>query len=119
MIDPERLAAWMAAYVTAWGSNDTGHIAALFAEDATYRTEPHAKPWRGRDTIVRRWLDRRDEPGETTFRWELVALDGDLAVVQGETTYPDRVYDNLWLVRLDEHGACTEFTEWWMQRPEE
>ena len=119
VIDPERLAAWMEAYVTAWGSNDSGHVTALFAEDAAYRTEPHATPWRGRDTIVRRWLDRRDEPGETTFRWELVALDGDLAVVQGETTYPDRVYDNLWLVRLDEHGACTEFTEWWMQRPEE
>jgi uncharacterized protein (TIGR02246 family) len=117
VIDAERLSAWMDAYLTAWGSNDPGDIATLFAEDATYRTEPHAEPWRGRDAIVRRWLDRKDRPGGYTFRWELVATDGDLAVVQGETTYPGRVYDNLWLVRLDEHGACTAFTEWWMERP--
>jgi hypothetical protein len=116
VIDAERLAAWMAGYVTAWRSNDAGDIAALFAENAAYRTEPHAQPWRGRDTIVERWLDRKDD-GEPPFRWELVATDGDLAVVQGETTYPDRVFSNLWLVRLDERGACTEFTEWWMEQP--
>jgi ketosteroid isomerase-like protein len=117
VIDAERLAAWVDGYVAAWSSNDQGDIAALFAEDATYRTEPHADPWRGRAEIVRQWLARRDAPGETTFRWQLVASDGDLAVVQGETTYPDRAYSNLWLVRLDGRGACTEFTEWWMQHP--
>ena len=116
MIDPERLATWIDGYRRAWSSNDTADVATLFTEDATYRTEPHAEPWRGRDAIVREWLARRDRPGETTFRWELVATDGDLAVVQGETTYPDRVYSNLWLVRLDERGACTDFTEWWMER---
>ena len=117
MIDAERVAAWVDGYVKAWNSNDPGDIAALFAERATYLTEPHAPPWRGRDEIVRQWLDRRDAPGETRFQWRLVAADGDLAVVQGETGYPDRTFSNLWLVRLDERGACTEFTEWWMEQP--
>ena len=116
VIDAERLTAWMNGYLAAWASNDAADIATLFAEDATYRPEPHTEPWRGRDAIVRRWLARKDEPGRYRFHWHPVALDGDLAVVQGETTYPDRTYSNLWLIRLDEHGACTEFTEWWMDR---
>jgi hypothetical protein len=116
VIDPERLAAWLDAYQAAWSSNDPADVGALFTERATYRFEPHADPLRGRDAIVAGWLERKDEPGTTTFRWELVATDGDLAVVQGVTTYPDRTFSNLWLIRLDERGACTEFTEWWMQQ---
>jgi ketosteroid isomerase-like protein len=117
MIDPERLAAWIAGYEAAWRSNDESDVAALFTADATYRTEPHADPWRGRAEIVRQWLARRDAPGETRFHWRLLASDGDLAVVQGETSYPDRTFSNLWLVRLDDRGACTEFTERWMEQP--
>jgi hypothetical protein len=39
--------------------------------------------------------------------------------VQGTATYakPAATYSNLWLVRLDDAGRCTEFTEWWMQHP--
>jgi hypothetical protein len=117
MTDLEQIAAWIDGYKTAWRSNDEGDIAALFTADATYRTEPHAEPWRGRDEIVRRWLARRDTPGEADFHWQPVASNGDLSVVQGETAYPDRTYSNLWLFRLDERGACTEFTEWWMEQP--
>jgi uncharacterized protein (TIGR02246 family) len=116
VIDPERLAAWIDGYLAAWNSNDPARIGALFTEDATYRTEPHADPWRGRDAVVRGWLEHKDQPGTTTFHWSLVATDGDLAVVQGETTYPDRTFSNLWLIRLDGVGACTDFTEWWMKQ---
>ena len=40
--------------------------------------------------------------------------------MQGETVYrnPPRTYTNLWVIRLDAEGRCTEFTEWWMQRPD-
>ena len=39
-----------------------------FSPDAGYHTEPYRPPWRGRDELVRRWLGRKDEPGETEFR---------------------------------------------------
>jgi hypothetical protein len=41
-------------------------------------------------------------------------------VVQGETVYHSlhRTYSNLWVIRLDQEGRCTEFTEWWMQHPD-
>jgi hypothetical protein len=37
-------------------------------------------------------------------------------VVQGETIYrqPPQTYSNMWVIRLDDSGRCSEFTEWWM-----
>jgi uncharacterized protein (TIGR02246 family) len=115
-----RLRAWVEGYVRAWNSNDPAEIGALFSEDAAYYTEPYSPPWRGRDEIVRQWLERRDEPGETEFRWQPLTVAPDLAVVQGETLYriPPRTYSNLWVIRLDAGGRCAEFTEWWMRHPD-
>ena len=31
---------------------------------------------------------------------------------------PPHTYSNLWVVRLDAEGRCTEFTEWWMRHPD-
>jgi predicted ATPase len=54
------------------------------------------------------------------FRWHPVAVTQDVAVVQGETVYrtTSRTYSNLWIIRLDTDGRCTEFTEWWMEHPD-
>jgi uncharacterized protein (TIGR02246 family) len=115
-----RLHTWVDAYVRAWNSNDPAAIGALFSQDAAYCTEPYSAPWRGRDEIVRQWLDHKDEPGETEFRRQPVAISPDVAVIQGETVYrtPPRTYSNLWVIRLDPDGRCTEFTEWWMRHPD-
>ena len=115
-----RLRSWIDGYVQAWNSNDPAAVGALFTEDAAYATEPYSRPWQGRDEIVRRWLDRKDEPGETEFRWQPLAVAEEVAVVQGETVYraPPRTYSNLWVIRLDGEGRCSEFTEWWMQHPD-
>jgi uncharacterized protein (TIGR02246 family) len=117
MTDLDAVTGWVEGYVRAWNSNDPEHIAALFAEDAAYYTAPYREPWRGRDAIVTGWLARRDEPGDTTFTWFPVTVSPDLSIVQGITTYPNRVYSNLWLIRLDTVGQCREFTEWWMKQP--
>lgn len=115
-----RLATWMANYVKAWNSNDPDDIAALFTEDAEYYTEPYAAPWQGRETIVREWLENRDEPGETDFSWQPIVVTTELSIIQGRTRYrtPLRTYSNLWIIRLDKRGQCTEFTEWWMEHPD-
>ncbi|GAA2360698.1 nuclear transport factor 2 family protein [Nonomuraea africana] len=111
------LATWMDAYIRAWHTNDPDDIAALFTEDAAYFTEPYAEPWRGRDTIVREWLARKDEDGPAAFEYEPVAVEGRTAAVKGVTTYPDRVFSNLWVIRLDGEGRCAEFIEYWMEHP--
>jgi SnoaL-like domain len=121
----DTLTSWMAAYRTAWESNDPSDIAALFTDDAVYYKEPFTEPVRGRDAIIAMWLEHRDAPGTTTFEWNLLvdpvgAGTGDPFIVQGETVYPTVRYSNLWVIRfaVDESGAAraTEFTEWWMDQ---
>jgi uncharacterized protein (TIGR02246 family) len=109
---------WVQAYERAWASNDPQEIGALFTDDARYYTAPHREPWTGRDTIVRGWLGRKDEPGEYTFRFEVLGIDGDLAFVRGWTTYAKegQDYSNLWVIRLAGDGRASEFIEWWMEQ---
>ena len=108
---------WVDGYVKAWNSNEPDDIKVLFTEDARYFTKPHNEPWVGHDGIVNGWIDAKDEPGETTFTYDVIAIDADLGIVKGVTTYktPPRAYSNLWEVRLTE-GRCSEFVEWWMEQ---
>lgn len=119
-MNENQLGQWVEGYVRAWSSNDPTEIGDLFTPGATYRTEPYAEPWRGRQAIVDGWLAHKDEPGQTTFHWQPVVVSADLGVVEGRTEYrtdPPGAYRNLWVVRLDQHGRCREFTEWWMREP--
>jgi ketosteroid isomerase-like protein len=114
--DRARAADWVGRYLRAWESNDPTDIAALFADDAIYRPTPQSDGWRGRDAIVREWLGRKDDPGGWEFEHEVLAVDGDLAVVRGVTRYkpPSDTYENLWLIRIGEDGRAREFVEYWM-----
>ena len=118
-MDAAAVSDWVDRYVRAWNSNDPAEIGALFTADAVYYTEPFAAGWRGRDTLVREWLGRQDEPGTTTFRYEVLAAQGGGGIVRGWTQYhtPPREFSNLWVIRLTDDGQASEFTEWWMQRP--
>ena len=107
--------AWVQAYRKAWETNEPDDIRSLFTEDAEYYTEPYAEPWRGHESIVATWLENKDEPGETAFTWELVAVEGDTGVIRAVTPYQGRAtYHNLWVIRFAEDGRATRFTEWWM-----
>jgi ketosteroid isomerase-like protein len=110
---------WVRRYVDAWNTNDPAEIGALFTEDARYLTEPYAEPWSGTGEIVTGWLDHKDEPGDTTFEYEVIVATDDIGIVKGHTVYrtSGREYSNLWEVRLDEAGRCREFVEWWMLLP--
>jgi ketosteroid isomerase-like protein len=118
MTSLDAVTAWVRNYRVAWESNDPDDIANLFAEDAAYFTEPYAKPWLGRDTIVAEWIERQDPPGSTTFEWHPLIVTEDLAIIEATTGYPDRAYSNLWVLRLDGSGQARQFTEWWMRHPE-
>jgi len=117
MPSQEQVRQWVEGYRRAWESNDPDDIGRLFSERALYYTKPHNPPWRGRQGIVEGWLQIKDEPGDTEFSWEPLAIAGDLAIVQGQTLYhdPPQRYSNLWVIRLDPTGQATEFTEWWMK----
>jgi hypothetical protein len=92
---------------------DTGK---LFKDDALYLMARHREPWRGRDGIIAGWLDHRDEPAAGPFGMSSSRFAGDLAFVRRWTDYSDGDrFSNLWVIRLDEDGRCSEFMEWWME----
>ncbi|HEX8102164.1 MAG TPA: nuclear transport factor 2 family protein [Solirubrobacteraceae bacterium] len=120
---------WLSRYVEAWRTYDRERIAALFSAGAKYRYHPYDEWIDGRDAIVRAWLGEdesaRDQPDTWQAEYRTIALDGDVAVAVGTTTYSvepggpvDRVYDNCFVLRFDAGGRCSEFTEWYVRRPQ-
>jgi SnoaL-like protein len=126
------VARWLSNYIDAWKSYDRGQIEALFSDDVRYRYHPYDEPVEGRRAVVDSWLGERDQEGaserdeEGTYdaSYEPVAVDGDVAVATGTSTYTkepggpiDKIYDNCFVMRFDGQGRCREFTEWFAKRP--
>jgi ketosteroid isomerase-like protein len=131
-MDKAQVDRWLDAYVKAWKSYDREVIGALFAEDVSYRYHPYDEPVTGRAAVVGAWLGEQEHPGASsvdtpgTFDavYRTVAVDGDVAVATGSSTYltepggaVDEVYDNCFVLRFNEAGRCREFTEWYIRRP--
>lgn len=119
MPSPSALQAWLDAYVEAWKTYDRDAIAELFSADASYAYHPYdEEPLRGREAIVESWLSERDEPGSWEAGYAPLLVDGDRAVATGETRYADgRTFSNLYVMRFDGDGRCSEFVEWFMEQP--
>jgi hypothetical protein len=130
-MDRADVARWLDEYVEAWKTYDRDRIAALFAEDVEYRYHPYDDPIRGREAVVESWLGEhegastRDPEGTYDAAYSPVAVDGDIAVATGSSTYFERpggplekVYDNCYVMRFDGEGRCREFTEWFIERPD-
>ena len=118
-MDRDEVQRWLDDYVAAWKSYDGEAIGALFAEDCEYSYRPHSDTVRGRDAIVRSWLeDDPDMPGTYEASYAPFAVEGDVAVAVGTSSYtdPEAVYDNCYLLRFDAEGRCSEFTEFFMKR---
>ncbi|WP_129336992.1 nuclear transport factor 2 family protein [Cellulomonas endophytica] len=131
-MDRDAAQAWLDRYVAAWLSYDRDGIGALFAPDVLYRYHPHEDPVVGREAVVQDWLGEarpdgstdRDAPGTYEASYAPVAVDGDVVVATGTSSYRDtadgpvvRVYDNCFVMRFDDGGRCREFTEYYVQRP--
>jgi ketosteroid isomerase-like protein len=115
-MDRDHVTSWVAAYEDAWRAPGTEALARIFAADAIYRQGPYDEPAVGLPAIARMWEAERDGPGEA-FRMttEIVAADGDTAVVRAEVRYGDRVtrqWRDLWIIRFGPDGLCASFEEW-------
>ena len=123
---------WLDRYVAAWLSYDADDIASLFTEDVLYRYHPYDDPIVGREAVVASWLGEansdgastRDAPGTYAAQYEPVAVDGEIVVATGTSSYRERldgpivrVYHNCFVLRFDAEGRCQEFTEYYIRRP--
>jgi len=116
--------AWLDRYIDAWRSADGAAIGDLFTADAEYFHGPYRDPIRGRDAIVRDWVDNPDAAGSWEADYRPLAVDGDVAVATGESRYRsdgsatfDKAYSNVFVCRFDADGRCREFREWFIERP--
>jgi ketosteroid isomerase-like protein len=124
--------AWLDRYIAAWLSYDANDVAALFTEDVVYRYHPYDDPIVGRKAVVASWLGEansdgastRDAPGTSAAQYGPVAVDGDVVVATGTSSYRERsdgpivrVYHNCFVMRFDADGRCREFTEYCIRRP--
>jgi ketosteroid isomerase-like protein len=121
--DRAQVSRWVAGYESAWRAPGTQRLAELFTSDASYQQSPYERPVVGLAAIARMWEAEREGPDEVfTLATEIVAVDGDAAVVRAEVHYgdpPRQEYRDLWVIRLDDAGRCTWFEEWpfWPGQP--
>jgi ketosteroid isomerase-like protein len=117
----EAVEAWVARYEAAWRAPGTETLAGLFAGDAAYRASPYAEPARGLAEIGALWERERAGPDEAfEMRHEIVAVEGETAVIRVAVTYGTGAeYRDLWVLRLGADGRCSEFEEWpfWPGQP--
>jgi hypothetical protein len=115
---------WLKAYVRAWKTYEPGAIGDLFSDDATYSFHPYDELVVGRQAIVESWLKDTDAPGTYEATYEPIAIDGDVAVVNGRSSYfrdssrgdLAREWDNIFVIEFDKDGRCRSFREWYVAR---
>lgn len=116
MTDRQAIQTWVEGYERAWRTPGTGALTALFSADATYLQSPYEEPVVGIDAICRMWDEEREGPDEVfALSTEVVAADGDTAVVRAEVYYGQPVrqeYRDLWVLRFRPDGRCVSFEEW-------
>ena len=119
-MDPDTFRSWLDRYFAAWASNDPDEVAALFAEDAVYSWGPFRKSARGREAIVRAWVDG-GVPHELRFDYEPIAVEGHRGVAHWNVSHRaddgGRVeLDGVLVCDFDADGRCTLHREWYDRR---
>ncbi len=108
---------WADAYRVAWENADSQGAAALFTEDATYRSNIFEEPHRGRSGVVEYWSSVTSAQSDVTVRMGTPITAGDRAVVEFWTRMRingDPVtLAGVLLLDLDPSGLCTALREYW------
>jgi SnoaL-like domain len=113
--------AWLDAYRRAWEEADADGAAALFEEDATYRSNIFQPPYEGRDGVRRYWEEvTRTQEGVRVLIGEPFGGDDRVAAefwttmrVEGEeVTLPGCL-----LLLFGPDGLCRSLREYWHYEP--
>jgi hypothetical protein len=112
---------WVVAYERVWRTAGTEALAAIFSPQVGYRQGPYGEPVVGLLSMARMWEAEREGADEVFGMVnDVVAVEGDTAVVRVEVEYGDPVteqYRDLWILSFDDDGRCRWFEEWPFPRP--
>jgi ketosteroid isomerase-like protein len=108
---------WLEAYRRAWEEADADAAAALFTEDATYRSNIFQDAYEGRDGVRRYWEDVTATQEDVRVAMGRPFMDGDRVAAEFWTTMrsdgADITLPGCLLLRFDEDGLCAALREYW------
>lgn len=111
------LAGWLAGYVRAGVEGDADRAAALFTEDAVYRSHRFAEPYVGRKRIRDYWDRVASTHGDVRTRLGRPVADGNRVAVEWWTTMESEegavTYAGCLFLTFAEDGLCRELRECW------
>ena len=105
---------WLADYERLWRTPGVDGLGELFTADASYLPSPYASALTG-DALARFWDEERASDDEAfDMRSDIVALDGNTAVVRVEVDYltTGNEWRDLWIIEFADDGRCRAFEEW-------
>jgi uncharacterized protein (TIGR02246 family) len=109
--------AWLERYRIAWEEGDSDAAAALFTEDAVYRSSPFREPHLGQDGIRAYWEQATASQSETRVRIGTpITQDNRSAVEWWATTRDDATeitLPGILFLRFAPDGRCEELREAW------
>jgi nuclear transport factor 2 (NTF2) superfamily protein len=108
---------WLEAYKVAWELRDPDAAAALFTPDSSYREEPYAEAFSGRQGVHDYWTRVTATQEDIDFRYGTPIVEGDRAAVEWWVTMrnggADMTLAGEFLLRFDRDGLCAELREYW------
>ena len=114
---------WLEAYKVAWETKDADAAAALFTEDASYREEPYAEAFTGRQGVHDYWTRVTATQEDIDFRYGTPVVDGARAAAEWWVTMrnggADVTLAGEFLLVFDDDGLCRELREYWHFAPEQ
>jgi predicted SnoaL-like aldol condensation-catalyzing enzyme len=115
------VATWLEAYRHAWEEENAEAAAALFAEDATYRSNIFEDAYEGRDGVRAYWTSVTSTQEDVRVLMGAPFVDGDRVAAEFWTTMvndgAEITLPGCLLLRFGADGLCTALREYWHVEP--
>ena len=104
---------WAKRMKRAWETRDSQAAADLCSDKGfEYYENPFQEPFATKEAVRDSWSNIIKNQTGTEFNYKIMATTKRGGVVHWWTKNIDGVF----AVKLDPHGLCTEFRQWWMEK---
>jgi ketosteroid isomerase-like protein len=112
------VAGWLEGYRRSWEEGDADAAAALFTDDAVYRSSPFREPHIGTQGIRDYWTGATSRQSNIRVLIGRPIVEGNRVAVEWWTTYADaeageRTLPGILFLRFAPDGRCEELRETW------